>query len=685
MKITIDLTGINTNDLFDEVLSVDRKTNLFKDLRKVYSNKVKSAILASGIKEVEQTQKISAKLNNNPVQLTPIPSLYDTKEFLDIDFCSGYGVDFYSLTAINYQNRTYTELPSLDTFLKCKNFSIGNFGFNVDNGDYEIAVKTNDNIKLVGYTSQIQAKKRKSFIAILGVHFDEISLSEVFEKYYNEPTKQELIDVKLSTVNYPSIFLSRRTGKLFICNCFNGHIDWQWDFKRFARLEYETEILARIENVEYKDGICHLCTKTRPTVTTENSEYSGFLKKYLPYYYLENKKQFGQIFHFEKEDNIRVENDLRQYFGYPKIGEKWISETHLFHLIKEIFPNHDPIFHYRGKELQGLELDIFIPALKLGIEYQGEQHYQIIEHWGGEKGFEKRIENDKRKLELCKQNNYTLVEFTFNDDINRDFVIERLEKYISLDIKFVNNQETEIKEPIEQAETSMNKKSKNKSLDQNELIEKINAYLELRYSNKKTEDIDELCKTTLNCVNALASIFEICLTFGKFKDDWDYSKFYQHVFGPELIIKSLKTKCDYRLGLDEERGELYISTDLRHNENLRYMDDNYWKSILKLSEINGFEYDEYEFVRDERTKEFPELFKTNKSMIYRIMRKYIFDQTETHSQYVSGSVGEFKIAAKFDEGLPETIKKFCESFKIMYKLNYDLWKVTDLKTKKASH
>lgn len=231
----------------------------------------------------------------------------------------------------------------------------------------------------------------------------------------------------------------------------------------------------------------------------------------------------------------------------------------------------------------------------------------------------------------------------------------------------------------------MKRKIKNKSLDYNELIEKINAYLELRYSVKKSENIDQIHKTTLNCVNALANIFEICLTFGKFKDDWDYSTFYQHIFGPELIIKSLKTKCDYRLGLDEEKGVLYISTDLRHNENLRYMDDNYWKSLLTLSEFSGFEYDEYEFVRTERTKEFPELFKTNKSMIYRIMRKYIFDQTETHSQYVSGSVGEFKIVAKFDEGLPETVKKFCETFKIMYKLNYDLWKVTNLKTKKASH
>ncbi len=90
-------------------------------------------------------------------------------------------------------------------------------------------------------------------------------------------------------------------------------------------------------------------------------------------------------------------------------------------------------------------------------------------------------------------------------------------------------------------------------------------------------------------------------------------------------------------------------------------------------------------MRSERIKEFPELFKANKSMIYKIMRKYIFDQTETNSQYGSDSVGEFKITAEFDENFPEAIKRFCEAFKIMYKLNYELWKVTDLKNKKGRH
>jgi len=229
----------------------------------------------------------------------------------------------------------------------------------------------------------------------------------------------------------------------------------------------------------------------------------------------------------------------------------------------------------------------------------------------------------------------------------------------------------------------MTMKIKNKEADYDKLIISINNYLDLWHSDNKSEDKEQLYQTTIKCVNALAKIFEECLSYGNFKDKWEYNKFYQHIFGPELIIKALKTKCDYKLGLDDKG--LYLSTDLRYNENLRYMDNNYWKSLLMLSEFDGFEYDEYEFVRSERVKEFPELFKANKSMIYRIMRKYIFDSTETDSRYVSGSVGEFKIVAKFDEDFTQTVKKFCETFKIMYKLNYDLWKVTDLKNKKASH
>lgn len=171
--------------------------------------------------------------------------------------------------------------------------------------------------------------------------------------------------------------------------------------------------------------------KKQPNVKIEVAEYSSFLKKYSPYYHLENRKRFGSIFHFNKEDNIRVENDLRLYFDYPKIGEKWISETCLFNIVKDIFSQYKPIFHYRGNEMEGLELDIFIAELQMGIEYQGQQHYMPIKHWGGLEGLKQRQLSDKRKIELCKKNNYILIEFNYKDNLSKDMVVQRIEKCLN--------------------------------------------------------------------------------------------------------------------------------------------------------------------------------------------------------------------------------------------------------------
>ena len=212
------------------------------------------------------------------------------------------------------------------------------------------------------------------------------------------------------------------------------------------------------------------------------------------------------------------------------------------------------------------------------------------------------------------------------------------------------------------------------------LIESFNTYFVSLNSEERLLNPEIYHEKLISCVDSLSEIFEEFLSFGKFKDNWDYNYFNDFLNGPELIIKSLKTNCTYGLGINNEG--LFLSMHLNNAENLRYMDDLFWKNLLNLSDFDGFIYEEYEFIRDERRKEFPELFKTNKSMIFRILRKYIFDSTENHSQYLPGSVGEFKMSAKFSDPLPSSIQKFSKAFKIMYKLNYSLWKIKDLKDKK---
>lgn len=73
---------------------------------------------------------------------------------------------------------------------------------------------------------------------------------------------------------------------------------------------------------------------------------------------------------------------------------------------------------------------MWVPELRLGIEYQGEQHYEAIKHWGGDEGLAKRQSNDRKKRALCKQLGYTLIEFRFDEELTESTVHSRLKRHL---------------------------------------------------------------------------------------------------------------------------------------------------------------------------------------------------------------------------------------------------------------
>jgi hypothetical protein len=153
------------------------------------------------------------------------------------------------------------------------------------------------------------------------------------------------------------------------------------------------------------------------------------MQKYLPYHTLLCRNEIGHDV-FEGERYKEIENKLRESLGYPRIGERLISETMLLKIVENLCSPRQVIHHYRGKELGGFELDIWVPELLLGIEYQGIQHYESIEHWGGDEGLENRIANDRRKRGLCKDLGYALIEFSHEESITEEIVSMKLRKYI---------------------------------------------------------------------------------------------------------------------------------------------------------------------------------------------------------------------------------------------------------------
>ena len=121
---------------------------------------------------------------------------------------------------------------------------------------------------------------------------------------------------------------------------------------------------------------------------------------------------------YEEKDGIRTNWRLERTKIRTKltaegvIKPKWKHELSLFHEIRKQFP--DTLYQYRPDWLGRQSLDLYIPSLQTGIEYQGVQHYRPVEFFCGEEGFDQRRELDEQKKQLCKEHEIRLVEWPYD-------------------------------------------------------------------------------------------------------------------------------------------------------------------------------------------------------------------------------------------------------------------------------
>lgn len=137
----------------------------------------------------------------------------------------------------------------------------------------------------------------------------------------------------------------------------------------------------------------------------------------------DNRKRqiIGNEFLDSVDDILReAENILRENHGLPKIGEGWLSEMTLFRLVEYIFP--DAQHHISPSWLVPQHLDIFVPSRNLAFEYQGKQHYEAVEFFGGEASFEKRKQLDDLKMNKCKSNEVILIHWRYDERITREIL-----------------------------------------------------------------------------------------------------------------------------------------------------------------------------------------------------------------------------------------------------------------------
>lgn len=148
-----------------------------------------------------------------------------------------------------------------------------------------------------------------------------------------------------------------------------------------------------------------------------NSKIPGYKRQTEKYYDILKKKR-----------NLRKAEKNKIYTKLIESGEisvKWISEFTLYQLVKKNYP--DAIFQYREDWLGLQSLDIYVPSKRFAIEYQGIQHFEPIDFFGGEIAYEYRIKLDEIKRKKTAENGVNLIYWHFNEPISIALLKEKLD------------------------------------------------------------------------------------------------------------------------------------------------------------------------------------------------------------------------------------------------------------------
>lgn len=111
--------------------------------------------------------------------------------------------------------------------------------------------------------------------------------------------------------------------------------------------------------------------------------------------------------------------------GCPQCSVPSVGEHEIQNVLDTY--NIEYIRAYRFDELRGvggkcLSYDFYLPKHNLLIEYQGQQHYEPVNYFGGEDKFKIQQEHDKRKRDFALSRNIRLIEIRYDEDTKNTLI-----------------------------------------------------------------------------------------------------------------------------------------------------------------------------------------------------------------------------------------------------------------------
>lgn len=77
-------------------------------------------------------------------------------------------------------------------------------------------------------------------------------------------------------------------------------------------------------------------------------------------------------------------------------------------------------------DTSALPFDFYIPSINVAVEYQGLQHYEPVEHFGGETSFQQRKRYDDIKANYCREQGICLIAIPYLEYENIENILSEL-------------------------------------------------------------------------------------------------------------------------------------------------------------------------------------------------------------------------------------------------------------------
>ncbi|TAY14014.1 hypothetical protein [Rhizobium leguminosarum] len=189
--------------------------------------------------------------------------------------------------------------------------------------------------------------------------------------------------------------------------------------RNYAAGSWPHQVTELISDVPYKDEVCHLCVARRSGSESAGLLYGDAVQDFVPSY-IDQLMLAGGI------DKATARTEVQHTLGLSR----WLREAEMYSIAKKLFPDQVIMREASPSWLGRQRLDVFIPALNLALEHQGQQHYSPVTAFGGDEALKRGLERDAAKRRLCEENGVHLVDIRFDEPLTLPALRQRLRRYV---------------------------------------------------------------------------------------------------------------------------------------------------------------------------------------------------------------------------------------------------------------